>query len=195
MGNTVLSKLAGAFLLLYGIAAIAIAWEAHSAATQAFTSIRSFTAAFQHERDAAAGALQSASGLLGGRGNQGSGASGGSGASQSGGGLRDRLRGLLGGMSQSMPSQSTPSQPSTSGQSGDSLGLLDELEGRINQASSSWSRLGEGPVSTGQLDRLERADNAVLVWVAAHGVVCIVIGLFLLAWSPATAPSPVARGY
>src|SRR5262245_43456955 len=146
MGNTVLSKLAGAFLLLYGIAAIGIAWEAHSAASEAFTSIRSFTAAFQRERDAAAGALQSAAGLLGGRDNQGSGASSGSGTS-GGGGLRGRLRGLLGGTSQSTPSQSTPSQPSASGQPGESLGLLDELEGRLGQASGSWSRLGEGPVS------------------------------------------------
>jgi len=194
MGYTVLSKLAGAFLLLYGIAAIAIAWEANSAVSEAFGSIRVFTTAFQRERDQAVGALQSASGLLGGRGST-TGAGGTAAAPQAGQGLRDRLRGLFGGTSQPGTSQPAPGQPPPSGQSGDSLGLLDELEGRLTQASSGWSRLGEGPLPIKQLDRLEKAEYALLVWVAAHGAVCIVCGLLLLFWSPKTAPVPVPRSY
>src|SRR6266571_8969884 len=97
MANTVWGKLAGAFLLLYGIAAIVVAWEAHQATNQAFGSIRTFTTTFQRERDQAAGALQSASGLLGGSAGSGASAGSTSAPAQGGAGLRDRLRGLFGG--------------------------------------------------------------------------------------------------
>jgi len=202
MGNTVLNRLVGAFLLLYGIAALAIAWEAHSATSQAFGSLRTFTTAFERERDAASGALQSAAGLLGGRDTSSTGASGSTipAAGQGTQGLRGRLRGLLGGTSPSAASQPPSGQPSagqqpSGGQSSDSLGMLDELEGRLSQANGSLSRLAEGPIQKGLLDRVERAENAVLIWLAAHGVVCSVIGLVLLFRSATRTPEYAAPSY
>src|SRR5438874_408651 len=97
--RTVASRLLGAFLLVYGIGAILLSWWAYSVTHEAYSGIRSFTSAFERERAQATDALQDASGLLGGRDSAAPAApsSGGQAVAQQAQGLRDRLRGVLGG--------------------------------------------------------------------------------------------------
>ena len=189
MARTVATRLIGAFLLVYGLAAIVMGWWAYSVTHEAFTSVRSFTSAFERERDRAVEAIQGATGLLGGGSAEGSGSSGGPRVLQADG-LRDRLRGILGGQdgNQSRGQQEASPAP---GQSG---GLLDDLQRRLGQAQGSWSVLGEGPFKPGLLDQVELAVNAVLAWMALHGVVSVVIGLLLLLRNPSAAPAVAPPG-
>src|SRR5919199_4193563 len=132
-----LSRVAGAFLLVHGLAAILMAWWAYSVTHEAFASVRSFTTAFQHERSQAEDALRGAVPLLGSR--------------ESGSAIARRL---------GAPAPS----PGASAQASGAGGPLDELARRIDQAASSWDRLGEGPTRPGVLDRVELATTALVVW-------------------------------
>src|ERR1051325_1759354 len=100
MTRTVVSRLVGAFLLIYGVGAIVMGWWAYNVTHEAFVSVRNFTTAFEQERDKATQALRGATDLLGGR-SAAAGSTSGSpslpGGSPSVQGLRDRLRGLFGG--------------------------------------------------------------------------------------------------
>lgn len=188
------SRLLGAFLLVYGIGAILLSWWAYSVTHEAYSGIRNFTSAFERERAQATDALQGASSLQGGRNTAAPGtqASGGPAVAQQAQGLRDRLRGVLGGAPAAQ--QAAPPQAAATPQPNESLGLLDELESRITQAGSGWSRLGEGPLRSGLLSQVELATNAVLIWMVAHGLVSIVVGFVLLLWSPRQA-LPATAGY
>lgn len=185
MARTVAIRLIGAFLLVYGLAAIVMGWWAYSVTHEAFTSVRSFTSAFERERNRALEALQGATGLLGGGSAEGSGSGGGPRVLQQADGLRERLRGILGGQdsNQSRGQQDSAPAPSQGG------GLLDDLTRRLTQAQGSWSVLGEGPFRPGLLDQVELAVNAVLAWMALHGLASVVIGLLLLFRSPSAAPA------
>jgi hypothetical protein len=191
--RTITLRLLGAFLLVYGIAAILLSWWAYSVTHEAYTGVRNFTAAFERERTQATDALQGASGLLGGRGSTAAGAQPSSGPAipQRAQGLRDRLGGLLSGAPTAQPSAAPQAGPGP--QPNESLGLLDELESKITQAGGGWGRLGEGPLRSGLLNQVELATNAVLVWMVAHGLASIVVGFFLLLRSPQQA-RPVAVG-
>src|SRR5712691_11520437 len=94
MARTIFVRLAGVFLIVYGIAAILLGWWAYSVTHEAFTGVRTFTTAFEPERTRALDALQGATGIISGTSSPGS--STGT-APQVAEGLRDRLRGLLGG--------------------------------------------------------------------------------------------------
>ena len=204
MTRTVLGPLAGVFLLVYGIGSIIMSWWAYSVTSSAFTSVRTFTAAFDRERADAAAAVQRAGGLLGRR----DGASSGTPGAGSGGGpaiargpdeLRDRLRGILGGGGASATATpaataapATSAAPGSASQSSDGPALLGDLGGLIGQLGDGWSRLGEGPLPTATLDRVELAINAVLVWMVVHGVASVIVGIALLRPRPRPAPVPVS---
>src|SRR4051794_19178608 len=100
MTRTIALRLLGVFLLLYGLSAVLVSWWAYSITHEAYSNVRSFTTAFERERNAAAEALQRATGLLGGgqSGPAGS-AAGGAALVQGAQGLRETLSGLFGGQS------------------------------------------------------------------------------------------------
>jgi hypothetical protein len=191
MARTVATRLLGAFLLVYGLAAVLTGWWAYSVTREAFVSVRSFSTAFERERNRAMEALQGVTGVLGGR--EGSGGQSGSALPQQAGSLAERLRGILGGQS----SGPTPVPGSGQAPVQSSGSFLDDLNSRLNQVRGSWGVLGEGPFRPGLLDQVELAVNLILGWMVLHGVVSGIIGLRLLLRNPtivvaAAGPTPAA---
>ena len=173
MPRTTVFRLLGVLLLVYGVTAILLSWYAYSLTHQAFGGIRTFATLFERERTQALDTLKGAVGLLGDAGNSvGSGPGLGSRVA----GIQDQIRGLLGGQ----PAGAQPPVPA----SGTGLGLLDDLNARLNASASNWSKLGEGPISLSLLDRVEFATNAVLVWVALQGLLCLGLAIYLFSWRP-----------
>ena len=219
MTRSVVGPLAGGFLLIYGISAVVLSWWAYSVTQSAITSVRTFTSAFERERAEAAAAVERAGGILGRRDGAASGAAripglpgivrGDGPATARGDGpaiargpdaLRDRLRGVLGGSGSAASATATPAAQATpaagpatgAAQARDGLGIFDDLTGVIGELGGGWSQLGEGPLPTATLDRVELATNAVLGWMAVHGIASIVIGIVLLRYRPAKAPMPLS---
>lgn len=190
MARTIATRLIGAFLLVYGLAAIVMGWWAYSVTHEAFTSVRNFTTAFERERNRALEAIQGATGLLGGDSGAGSGSNGGPRVLQQAGGLGEKLRGILGGQESNQARGQQESTPAL----GSGGGLLEDLQRRLGQAQGGWSVLGEGPFRPGLLDQVEMAVNAVLAWMALHGLASVVIGLLLLLRNPSPAPVVVQPG-
>lgn len=186
--RTLLIRLAGVFLFVYGLSAILMGWWAYSVTHEAFTSVRNFSAIFDRERGRALDALQGATGILGGR-DEANASSGAPRIVQRAEGLADRLRGLLGGVTGGQ-SSGTPAAGAAQS-AGESLGLLDDLAAKLGQARTSWTSLGEGPFRKGLLDQVEFAVNAVLVWMVAHGVASVIIGLIMLVKNTNPTPAPV----
>jgi hypothetical protein len=202
MARTVVLRILGAFLLVYGVGAIVMGWWAYSVTHEAFANVRSFTSLLDQERSKATQALKGVGDLIGMRDSSQAAVNPGPAGSpsvpgapqiiQRGEGLRDRLRGIFGGGQSSQPSTQSGSGSSSppTGQAADSLGILDRIEQQLGQAASGWTTLGEGPFKKGMLDQVEFAVNAVLLWMAAHGLASIIVGMVLLIWSPRPAPQP-----
>jgi hypothetical protein len=183
--------LIGAFLLVYGLAAILTGWWAYSVTREAFAGVRNFTTAFERERTRALDTLQSVTGVLGGR--TGSGDQPGGSIPQQAEGLAQRLRSVFGGPS----ATATPATRGGQGPSAESAGgFLDDLSNRLSEVSGSWGALGEGPFRTGMLDQVELAVNLVLIWMVLHGLLTLIFGLRLLLRNPTvvvtTGPPPAA---
>src|SRR5215212_5219799 len=173
MPRTTVFRLLGVLLLVYGFTAIVLSWYAYSLTREAFGGIRTFATLFERERTQALDTLKGAVGLLG---DPGSGAGGGPALGSRVAGIQDQIRGLLGG-------QPAAAQPPVPG-SGTGLGLLDDLNARLNASASNWSKLGDGPISLPLLDRVEFATNAVLAWVALQGLLCLGLAIYLFSWKP-----------
>jgi hypothetical protein len=176
MARTVATRLLGAFLLVYGLVAVLTGWWAYSVTREAFVSVRSFSTAFERERDRAMEALQGVTGVLGLSDGQS-----GSSAPRPTESLAQRLRGILGGQSASP----TPAPGSGQPPAQSSGSFLDDLNSRLNQVRGSWGVLGEGPFRPGLLDQVELAVNLILGWMVVHGVVSVIIGLRMLLHHPA----------
>jgi hypothetical protein len=176
MPRTTVFRLFGVLLLVYGFSAILLSWYAYSLTREAFGGIRSFATLFERERTQALDTLKGAVGLLGDAG--GSSADTGPGLGSRVAGIQGQIRGLLGG-------QAAGAQPPAPA-SGTGLGLLDDLNARLNASASNWGKLGEGPISLPLLNRVEFATNAVLAWVALQGLLCLGLAIYLFSWKPQT---------
>jgi hypothetical protein len=173
MPRTTVFRLLGVLLLVYGFTAILLSWYAYSLTREAFGGIRTFATLFERERTQALDTLKGAVGLLG---DAGSGAGNVPALGSRVAGIQDQLRGLLGGQ----PASAQRPAPGA----GTGLGLLDDLNARLNASATNWGKLGDGPISPTLLDRVEFATNAVLAWVALQGLLCLGLAIYLFSWKP-----------
>jgi len=196
MVRTAASRVAGALLLLYGLAAVAMGWWAYSVTREAYASIRSFSAVFDRERGRAVEASRGLSDLTRSRdpvaGPQPPGAaptpSAGPALAREVQRIEDRLGGILGGARPGEPARpGFGSASAPAAQPSEARGPLDELEGRLVQLVEGWSALGDGPVRSDLLGRMELVTNVVLLWMAAHGAASVLGGFLLIRRRPAPA--------